>query len=823
MKKKNLIILLLIPFLIALLGVVTINTTFNFIDNDIIAIKWDYDDTEAFKLQDNLYLLEATGVNQKNYPAGAGNALVWSIRNRDLEDDSVYGEIVKQDNKYYLKTLECGEVIITCSNEKGTVFKSMNAIIYENGAIIIQTKIRSSQNNIDQTIYYGEYDLENQNKIKASIDLEINAVPESISTLLRIEEKTDNIEIDLMNNKLEIKDAGFASFTISCGDENIAKNATYSFEVVKDGVNVYSYDDLLYCSNNSVNGEIIVLRKSFESLENAYQMSSSGEVLLEDGKPIVKENNVECFGNYNLVTKKFNFKNEIYRFVTTYNKNYIDQWNQSVATSGGSNYISTEILVGLHIQKNFYGNGYTINMHNLTYPTEIIEVDSGDGTFVSIPHLAKDDLFRGPLPFYALGDHNNMPLVEAFGQDNIGMYVEGNDILINDVYVRNCDFGNRLANLDTVGTVLEVSGNNIKIMNARLANGKNVLRSFSSMHVEVINSMLSYARNFLVSLGTNEYILIDGSKTYDFTDLNGNLTSLQIEDYFQTNGVGDNILNAYLQANFSSKENMKKALLSMQRALSNEKLMKDEKNNPIYKGSMKIKDTFFYQSGIAAISLESMFNGPFLYSNIPSVIWEVLGMLETQEGIPLDSLKTSKIAGLSYPVELEICGNTKFYDYKATDSVDISGLITENISKFAQSVDPSYEGIIDIDKIFPIKQYLIDKATTQGSIYTDNGKTYINLPIAYYGGGLNLSKVEVSTDDINIHFNPEIEIDLLDNYLNLGQGSNMVEMLKNMMLKAVTVVTGYEPFKFICMKGDGYLYGETPNISDLILNNVKGE
>lgn len=156
------------------------------------------------------------------------------------------------------------------------------------------------------------------------------------------------------------------------------------------------------------------------------------------------------------------------------------------------------------------------------------------------------------------------------------------------------------------------------------------------MHVEVINSMLSYARNFLVSLGTNEYILIDGSKTYDFTDLNGNLTSLQIEDYFQTNGVGDNILNAYLQANFSSKENMKKALLSMQRALSNEKLIQDEENNPIYKGSMKIKDTFFYQSGIAAISLESMFNGPFLYSNIPSVIWEVLGMLETQEGIPFD-------------------------------------------------------------------------------------------------------------------------------------------------------------------------------------------
>ena len=105
MTKKNLIILLLIPFLIALLGVVTINTTFHFIDNDIIAIQWDYDDTEAFQLQDNLYLLEAVGVNQKNYPAGAGNTLVWSIRNRNIEDDNVYGEIVKQDQHYYLKTL----------------------------------------------------------------------------------------------------------------------------------------------------------------------------------------------------------------------------------------------------------------------------------------------------------------------------------------------------------------------------------------------------------------------------------------------------------------------------------------------------------------------------------------------------------------------------------------------------------------------------------------------------------------------------------------------------------------------------------------------
>ena len=41
------------------------------------------------------------------------------------------------------------------------------------------------------------------------------------------------------------------------------------------------------------------------------------------------------------------------------------------------------------------------------------------------------------------------------------------------------------------------------------------------------------------------------------------------------------------------------------------------------------------------------------------------------------------------------------------------------------------------------------------------------------------------------------------------------------MQKAVTLVSGYEPFKFVCVKNNGYLYGETPDVSNLI-NNAKG-
>lgn len=63
----------------------------------------------------------------------------------------------------------------------------------------------------------------------------------------------------------------------------MVKPMTYSFKVVKDGVNVYDYNQLLACTNKSTNGEIVVLRKSFESVNNLNNTT---------------DNNVVCFGNY---------------------------------------------------------------------------------------------------------------------------------------------------------------------------------------------------------------------------------------------------------------------------------------------------------------------------------------------------------------------------------------------------------------------------------------------------------------------------------------------------------------------------------------------
>ena len=160
MKKKNLIILLLIPFVITLVGVITINTTFNFIENDMIGIDWSYDEIEGIKLEDKLHKLVASPIYEQGYPPLKEEALVWSVYDSDNHEENKYAKIVNENDNWYLQPLQIGEVKVTCSNKKGNIFKTMTVIIFKEGAIVVQSKIKASQNNIDPNIYYGEYDFD---------------------------------------------------------------------------------------------------------------------------------------------------------------------------------------------------------------------------------------------------------------------------------------------------------------------------------------------------------------------------------------------------------------------------------------------------------------------------------------------------------------------------------------------------------------------------------------------------------------------------------------------------------------------------------------
>ena len=821
MKKKNLAILLLLPYLISLLGVITVNLTFKTFENDITHIEWEYSDIEVFKLGEGGYRLNAEGVTSSNYPLAAGNNLVWDVKNQDGGEEP-HARIEEVNGVFYLVPLSEGYVTITCSNEKGNISRHTTGIIYLNSVVVLKAKVQTSQNNVDPTVYYGEYDLRDGQKVGAKVAFDLVCMPETLKDTLRVESQSDNLSFNIETGELSILAPGSAKFTVAAGsaaDENEV-SFSYSFEVVDEGVNVYSYEDLLNCTNRSENGEIVVLRKSFESLTNAY-VYANGNLVMSNGSPAKKADNVELFGTYDANNDKYNFDNEVYRFETTYNQSYITQWNEFAKTHSDYKDISNMINVGLRVQKDFYGNGYTINLHNLTFPYDSIDgKDEVTGETISMPYLRSDNLFRGPLPFYTLGDPNGMPLVTAYGQDNIGMYVEGDNILVNDVNIKNCDFGNSFSNLDYVGTVLEIYGDNVEIRNSVMQNGKNVLRAFSSMGTVVDNCMLQNARNFLVMAGCNEYISIDGTKTYEFKDEKGNTVVATLDEFLSRDAAGDKALTSYLMGN-SSPALIKDVLTSVQAALND---LVEEGNS--IGGSMEINDCLFYRSGITSIALESFFNRPFLYTPTPSLISDLFSMMtEEGGGRPLIPLTPVKVSGVSRPVHLNVSGNTKFYDYKTADEMDLTGLLNENISTIVQSVLESLGEDVDInitiDDIFPLKNMLYKVAAAEGSTYVSGDKTYINIPIAFYGGGLNLSTVGFEGYEHIEMLNAQTKVDWVDSYVNSGPtGSGMMNMMQGVMQKTVTVVTGFDPFQFVCAKGNGYLFGETPNVSEL-RNNYK--
>lgn len=782
--KKNIIILLLMPFIIALACLTTISATFNLIDTDIIGISWDYSSNEAYKVSSTPYELKAIGQNQKNYPVLNSN-LVWEVRNEDGEDDSIYARIV---NSNQLMAIKPGNVIISVSNQKGTIHKQMKALIYDNSAIVINSLAPSSNSNIDPNTYFGQFDLDNDSKVPASIKLRVDAYPTSLTSSIKLSNKSSNVEFDPSSSTIKINGAleddglSFVSFSFN-GDK--IDEVTYSFRVIEDGVNVYSYSDLLYCTNRSENGEIVVLQTNFESNDNLSVISN-------------------CVNFGSRTDNKWNFANEVYRFKTNASKEYIRQWNEFASSNKDYSPISDEVIAALHVQKDFYGNGYSINLHNLTYPYESSNVNG-----VIVPTLTEDNLFRGPLPFFTLGNPNGIPLVTAYGQDNIGMYVDGDNITINDVNLRSCDRGNNLANLEYVGTTLETYGKNITIKNCLLSNGKNVMRAISS-DVKIDNCLLSYARNFLLSLGSFEYMDVDENVIHSFLTSEGDVSS-NIPSYCAIEGEADKLMTSFIAGETNS--NTSSSLYSLQDGLD----YTSSSLEGIYKGHVEVNDTYFYMSNIASIALESMFNGPYLYSSIPSLIGSIFGSI-SMEGKALVPLEAKKCGGISYPVELTISGKTRFYDYKNSSGMDLTGLINENISSIANDMlGGSKEVSVTIDDIFPIKTMLFNQARAKGYMVDKN----ISVPIAYYGGGLNLSKVIYSSDaEIDSHISASVNTDMLTELLSLGSSSASGGMLSNvraMMKRCVLACIGFNQFKFNLIT-DSYLYGKNVDIKDLISN-----
>ena len=230
-----------------------------------------------------------------------------------------------------------------------------------------------------------------------------------------------------------------------------------------------------------------------------------------------------------------------------------------------------------------------------------------------------------------------------------------------------------------------------------------------------------------------------------------------------------------------------------------------------YKFNQKLEQNIFNTTTVLRnkkakeIRIENVVVGDIIELNAGSIIPADVMLIESKDLF----LNQSVFTGESVLVEKTIVTN---------DAKEIFGVTDANI------------GDISIDTIFPIKSFLKSSVVTTTS---SDGKVYVNIPIAYYGGGANLSKVTFDTEDLKYDSCKLTVVDLLDKYLSLkGIDPSNVDLdkldlavIKNVMLKCVTIVTGYEPFKFISVNKQGYLFDEGPRAPQALelIKNAQGE
>ena len=799
MSKKTLFLLLRLPFVLAISFFAVSNYLVTKVKADIANIEWEYKNNEVYSIDEGEVELKAIPI-LANQELDADASLTWEVINQNPEEDN-HAKIEVKNGKTYIVFLSIGNVIVTCTNSSGNISKSFNLKIYDGGVVSLNTRRNRSHESIEGIDYYGEYDIDNNERVNASFYLDVIIMPNDVLNYIHVE-TSSNISYNELTGKVTINSSGDSYINYISSEESYVASETYNFKVVKGGYNVYNYNDLLYCTNKSEHGEIVCLQANLESFNNTFN------------EHLTKKDSVtELFGNYNPKTKKYTFNKEVYRFESTYNTEYIDQYNQK-----STDKISKELIAGIHIQKDFYGNGYKINAHNLCYPTKTLATDE------YLVALGEDDLFRGPLPYLVIGT-NGIPIVKAYGQDNVGFYVDGNNITLRDVNLKNCDYSSTLENNDYTGTVVEINGNNVSILNSHLSSGKTILRSYSNKNTIINNCLLEKGREFIVKVGSNNYEKIDTTKRIKFTfrgiDYDYSYEEFFIDqnkDNWNLNRISAALLKtSYVVVNNEDKSMTDKERLELAKILNS--ILSDitlVKNNdlPLFDNDITIKDCMFYQSGLFSIGIDTLFNGPYMFDGSP--VKSVLSMLE-DEGIVIPN----NIAGTNYPSKVVLEGDTKFYDYKTLDQVNLSCLIdTTYLNETINEILGEEQDVkLTIDDFFPVKNIIKRRASEEGYFYIVDEKEYINTPFVTFGGGINLSIVDTSNLSNDDKLAKDIKLDIYEEVLTKSttdEGQTVVVKGANVLKKCVPMALGFAPFDLMTYK-DGYLYNEVANLNTLRL------
>ena len=362
--------------------------------------------------------------------------------------------------------------------------------------------------------------------------------------------------------------------------------AKIRLRAVKEGRNVDNYEDLKKVTEN---GKIVVLTSNV-----MLGVKNDGTAMTED-----------------------ELKKDVKKFITTYDKTYLE----NLEKSGENGVVNKYVQYLIEFKKDVYGNGFEINADKFT--------QCKDATGLPI-------IFKGPLNFVAIAS------ASVKGQDNISFLVRTDNVLINNVVLKGCsddslneDGQFNLSKLNYVGTTLEIA-KSAKLLNSRVSNGRTVVRIFAGgstmgspvveveaafnvqeekINVHIESCVLSNAREFILKIGSNRALKQTNEVQRKLLDANNNPYS----PYNESNKT-----DKYFNDNY---------------------LIND----------VTLKNSVLETSGLFSVGMETHFSGEFLLG----------GTITTWEGC----------AATSYASALRIVGDVKMLDWKNLSNVDSSTLI----------------------------------------------------------------------------------------------------------------------------------------------------
>lgn len=638
MKRKIISLLLLFPFLL---------TFIVFSVSKVIDLKVDVTPTHLILEHDSI---ELAPLSIKEYPLYA--YLTPSLNEEVIFESSDNGIAKVEGNKAIL--LREGEVVISARDKASTLKDEFTLLVYDDVSSSMKEKIyvydpTVNSSRIGDTFYYGRYDLSEDKKVDAKISLKVISLPlgneeKVISEVISGSATIDSEYIVTLKGNEDV----LINFYL---ESNKNVSAEYKISVIEEGVNIFSYSDLMKITNESKEGEVGVMRVSLESKEYAYKASSLSS------KEFYK--NTSIFG-YNLSSKVDSFN--LVKKESTYDVTFLNNLNKD-----------SYVYVAIDLKKSLYGNGFTINLNDLCFPSLAKE----ENNYM----YSEEDIFKGPLEFVSLG--SGALSITVYGEDNIALLLDGDNIIVNDLKLTNTNEVNDLKALEYVGTTLENRGDNNKIINSSIRNGRNVIRSFSNKNFLIENSFIANSREFLVKVGSNEFVKPEEGK-----DLSS-FSSLEKQDF-----------------------------------LNPEPLDKEGINS-----SIEIKDSILYQSGFFSVGVDTHFSGEVLYGS---------------SSFSFPGIKN--MAGTSSGTSITLSGKTKIYDWKRVADIDSSSILkpSESAYDLLKSMFDIEKLINEYLKANPSKnleiEYNGESYVHTGIAFYGGGKNYSSLTLK---DNLNLDFEEI--------------------------------------------------------------------------------